>query len=50
MVAHAGPRDFPMIQQVKGIERPSEAAAVDMALKKAPKAEAKGHKQTGLKL
>jgi hypothetical protein len=38
------------MQLGKGIERPSEAAAVDMTFKKTPKAEAKGHEQTGLKL
>jgi hypothetical protein len=32
----------------KGIERPSNVAAVDEAFKKAPKA--KGHEQTGLGL
>jgi hypothetical protein len=34
----------------KEIERPSEAAAVDMTFKKAPRAEAKGHEQTWLNL
>jgi hypothetical protein len=34
----------------KGMERPSTVAAVDETFKKAPKAKAKGHEQTGLKL
>ena len=34
----------------KGIERPSNAAAVDETFKKAPKAKPKGHEQTGLGL
>jgi site-specific DNA-methyltransferase (adenine-specific) len=34
----------------KGIERPSEAAAVDLTFKKAPAAKAKAHHQPGLDL
>ena len=34
----------------KGIERPSNVAATDETFKKAPKAKAKGHEQTGLGL
>jgi hypothetical protein len=34
----------------KGIERPSTVAALDETFKKAPKAEAKGHKQDDLGL
>ena len=32
----------------KGIERPSNVAALDETFKKAPKAKGKGHEQTGL--
>jgi len=32
----------------KGIERPSNVAAVDVTFKRAPRAKAKGHEQTGL--
>jgi site-specific DNA-methyltransferase (adenine-specific) len=38
------------LMEGKGIERPSEAAAVDVTFKKAPKARAKGHEQHDLKL
>ncbi len=34
----------------KGLERPSNVAAVDVTFKKAPKARASGHQQTGLDL
>jgi hypothetical protein len=34
----------------RAIERPSNVAAVDETFKKAPKAKAKGHEQTGLAL
>ena len=34
----------------KGIERPSAVAALDETFRKAPKAKAKGHEQTGLAL
>ncbi|HVM49588.1 MAG TPA: DNA methyltransferase [Candidatus Acidoferrum sp.] len=36
------------LMEGKGIERPSSVAAVDETFKRAPKAEAKGHKQTAL--
>ena len=38
------------LMEVKGIERPSNAAAVDETFKKAPKAKRKGHEETGLAL
>lgn len=38
------------LMEGKGIERPSNVAAVDETFKKAPKAKAKGHEQTGLAL
>jgi DNA modification methylase len=36
------------LMEGKGIERPSNVAAVDETFKKAPKAKGKGHEQTGL--
>ena len=38
------------LMEGKGIERPSNVAAVDETFKKAPKAKSKGHEQTGLDL
>ena len=38
------------LMEDKGIERPSNVAAVDETFKKAPKAKDKGHEQTGLAL
>jgi hypothetical protein len=38
------------LMEGKGIERPSNVAAVDETFKKAPKAKNKGHEQTGLGL
>ena len=38
------------LMEGKGIERPSNVAAVDETFKKAPKAKAKGQEQTGLEL
>jgi hypothetical protein len=38
------------LMEGKGIERPSNVGAVDETFKKAPKAKAKGHEQTGLDL
>jgi site-specific DNA-methyltransferase (adenine-specific) len=38
------------LMEGKGIERPSTVAALDETFKKAPKAKAKGHEQTGLGL
>ena len=36
------------LMEGKGIERPSNVAAVDETFKKAPKAKSKGQEQTGL--
>jgi hypothetical protein len=38
------------VKEGKGIERPSNVAAVDETFKKAPKAKGKGHEQAGLAL
>ena len=38
------------LMEGKGIERPSNVAAVDETFKRAPKAKDKGHHQTGLAL
>ena len=38
------------LMEGKGIERPSNVAAVDETFKKAPKAKGKGHEQAGLQL
>ena len=38
------------LMEGKGIERPSNVAAVDETFRKAPKAKAKGHEQTAMGL